>query len=298
MNRITVILFFIPTQYLESSNGEEVTMCLSSVDLELFLEHYNVYNIEYISGWKFKSTIGLFSDYIDKWTAVKIESGKNGNKAMRTLAKLMLNALYGKFGLNPDVQSKIPYYDNGMIKYRMGDKEIREPIYIPVAVFVTSWARHKTITSAQKMKKWFVYADTDSLHLEMKLPDTLSNMTDKELSELTTKDLINYGLPIPNDFNIDAYELGAWKLESHFHRARFIRQKSYIEDWNTPDTWETEDYNHDLLNITCAGMPDRCYQYVNWENFKVGQTYRGKLQFSHVIGGIVLNEIEFSIKQV
>lgn len=31
---------------------------------------------------------------------------------MRTLAKLMLNALYGKFALNPNVRSKIPYYDN------------------------------------------------------------------------------------------------------------------------------------------------------------------------------------------
>ena len=50
-------LSFIPTQYLESSDGEDVTLCLTNVDLELFMEHYNVFNIEYHSGWKFKSTI-------------------------------------------------------------------------------------------------------------------------------------------------------------------------------------------------------------------------------------------------
>lgn len=290
-------LSFIPTQYLSSSDGEEVTMCLTSVDLELFLEHYDVYNIEYHSGWKFKSTTGLFTEYIDKWTKVKIESTLNGNKAMRTLAKLMLNALYGKFALNPNVQSKIPFYDQGMIRYTLGEKETRDPIYIPVGTFVTAWARHKTITSAQKVYDMFAYADTDSLHLEIKLPEELSKMSNDELEKLTTSDLQKYGVPIPDDFIVDPVALGAWKIESRFTRARFIRQKSYIEDWNPPETWGTDQYDPDLLNITCAGMPQQCYQYVTWENFHEGSTYSGKLQPKHVKGGIVLKDIDFTIKK-
>lgn len=290
-------LSFIPTQYLTSSGDEEVTLCLTSVDLELFLEHYNVYNVEWHSGWKFKSTTGLFTEYIDKWTKVKIESTLNGNKAMRTLAKLMLNALYGKFALNPNVQSKIPYYDNGVIKYTNGAKETRDPIYIPVGTFVTAWARHKTITSAQKVFPIFAYADTDSLHLNLKLPEELSRMTNDELEKLTTADLIKYGVNIPHDFIVDPVSLGAWKIESRFTRARFLRQKSYIEDWNKPDTWGTENYNPELLNITCAGMPAQCYQHVTWENFHEGQSYSGKLQPKHVKGGIILKEIDFTIKK-
>lgn len=251
-------LSFVPTQYLESSDGEDVTLCLTNVDLELFMEHYNVYNIEYHSGWKFKSTIGLFKDYIDKWNKVKMESTLNGNKAMRTLAKLMLNALYGKFALNPNVQSKLPWYDNGVIKYKLGEKETREPIYIPVGTFITAWARYKTISSAQKVYDRFVYADTDSLHL--------------------------VGTEIPDMLEIDPVKLGAWKHESTFTRARFIRQKSYIEEIDG------------VLNITCAGMPDRCYQYVTWDNFHTGATYAGKLGMAHVNGGIVLKDIPFSIK--
>ena len=251
-------LSFIPTQYLESSDGEDVTLCLTNVDLELFMEHYNVFNIEYHSGWKFKSTIGLFKEYIDKWNKVKMESTLNGNKAMRTLAKLMLNALYGKFALNPNVQSKLPWYDNGVIKYKLGEKETREPIYIPVGTFITAWARYKTISSAQKVYDRFVYADTDSLHL--------------------------VGTEIPDMLEIDPVKLGAWKHESTFTRARFIRQKSYIEEIDG------------VLNITCAGMPDRCYQYVTWDNFHTGATYTGKLGMAHVNGGIVLKDIPFSIK--
>ena len=290
-------LAFIPTQYLTSSGDEEVTMCMTSVDLEIFLEHYEVYNPVYHSGWKFKSTTGLFTEYIDKWNAVKVESTLNGNKAMRTLAKLMLNALYGKFSLNPNVRSKIPFYSDGVIKYTLGEKETRDPIYIPVGTFITAWARYKTITSAQKVYDKFVYADTDSLHLNIQLPPELEKMSNSELEKLTTEDLIKYGVDIPKEFDVDPTRLGAWKIESRFTRARFIRQKSYIEDWNTPDTWNTENYDPSLLNITCAGMPKQCYQYVNWNNFHEGSSYGGKLQPKHVKGGIVLKEIEFTIKK-
>jgi hypothetical protein len=251
-------LSFMPTAYLSSSEDKEVTMCLTSVDLELFFEHYHVYNITWHSGWKFKSATGLFKEYIDKWNAVKMESTLNGNKAMRTLAKLMLNALYGKFALNPNVQSKIPYYDNGIIKYTLGEKETRNPIYIPVGTFITAWARHKTITSAQKVYDRFLYADTDSLHL--------------------------IGTEMPKGLEVDPVKLGAWKHESTFTRARFVRQKTYIEEIDGE------------LNITCAGMPSRCYKHVTWDNFIAGSSFEGKLQFTHVQGGIVLKDIDFTIK--
>ena len=310
-------LSFIPTQYLESSADDdgvlqEVTMCLTSVDLALFLEHYETYNLVYHSGWKFKSTVGLFTSYIDKWTAVKIEAGKTGNKAQRTLAKLMLNALYGRFALNPKVASKIPYYDNGVVKYDVpkeeyiderGKKrkriiyEMRDPIYIPVGTFITAWARNKTIRSAQQLYKYWVYADTDSLHLNIPLPDEMLTMENDELEKLTTADLQRFGVDIPDDFVVDPYELGAWKVEEVSRRSRYIRQKSYIHDYNPRDTWGTENYDPKNIKITCAGMPDACYEFVTWENFHEGQSYTGKLQPKHVAGGIVLKDIEFTIQK-
>lgn len=323
---------FIPTEYITDSavghDGLPVTdpleLYLTNMDLELLQEHYRILNPKYINGWKFEASNQLFTDYIDKWMEVKIESTKNGNKSMRTLAKLMLNALYGKFALRADVQSKHPYYEDGKIKYTLGDKEKRKPIYIPVGVFVTSWARYKTITSAQKLYKYFVYADTDSLHLDIPLPDSIMQMSDKELEKLTTKELQEMGVPLPDDFEVDPVALGAWKLESKFHRARFIRQKSYIEDSNEPATWDKPHFNSKVikeycdyheedakewldlftdwydeadLKITCAGMPEACYKFVSWENFHEGQSYAGKLMPRHVKGGIVFEEIEFTIQK-
>jgi hypothetical protein len=274
-------LAFIPTEYLSSSNDEDVTMCMTNVDLELFFEHYDVYNIEYHSGWKFKSAVGLFTDYIDKWTTVKTQSKVDGNKAMYLLAKLMLNALYGKFALNPNVQGKIPYYDNGIIKYWEGEKETRDPIYIPVGTFVTSWARYKTITSAQKVYDRFVYADTDSLHL--------------------------VGTSLPDCLDIDPVKLGAWDNEARFKRARFLRAKSYFESHVVKYEKLNEEEKKDCHivggewvkdKITCAGLPESCYPFVTWENFHDGAVYSGKLQMKHVKGGIILKGIDFSIKGV
>jgi hypothetical protein len=257
---------YVATEYLTCSNGDDVTLCLTSVDLKLFFEQYNVYNIEWLHGWKWKSTVGLFKDYIDKWMNVKIESTKNGNKAMRTLAKLMLNALYGKFALNPNVCSKYPVYEDGLVRYELGEKETRDPIYIPVGTFITAYARYKTISSAQKVYKRFIYADTDSLHL--------------------------VGTVLPKELEIDATKLGAWKHELVFSKARYLRSKTYMEYGHDPAKPDVPDE----WKITCAGMPETCYPYVTWENFHVGSSYQGKLQQSRVRGGIVLKDIDFSIK--
>lgn len=251
-------LSFQPNLYIKDSEGE-VTLTLTNVDLELFFEHYEVYNITYHSGWKFKSHVGLFKDYIDKWNKIKMESTLNGNEAMRTIAKLMLNNLYGKFALNPRIQGKIPFCEKGIIKYKLGEVEEREPIYIPVGCFITAWARYKTITSAQKVYDRFLYADTDSLHLS--------------------------GTDIPDCLEVDNIKLGAWKHESTFTRARFVRQKTYVEEINGE------------MHITCAGMPTKCYENVTWENFKIGTEYSGKLMRKNVKGGIVLLDTTFKIKE-
>lgn len=161
---------FIPTEYLESSDGEIVTLKLTNVDLELFKKHYDIIYINYEGGYKFKGIKGLFKSYIDKWINIKIQSKKDGNGAMYTLAKLFLNSLYGKFGLNPNIQSKFPYLNEyGIVKYGFYPKETRDPIYIPMASFITSYARRVTIETSQKIREYsirkygvdkYVYSDT------------------------------------------------------------------------------------------------------------------------------------------
>lgn len=87
---------FKGNEYLESSNDEIVCLCLTNIDLKLFFEQYNVYDLEFVGGWKFKGMKGLFKDFIDKWISRKNEATITKNAGQRTLAKLMLNSLYRK----------------------------------------------------------------------------------------------------------------------------------------------------------------------------------------------------------
>ena len=269
---------FVPNEYIKSSEGDIVTLFLTNIDLELFFEHYEVYNITYHNGWKFKGLKGLFSNYIDYWTERKINAKKENNNVLYIISKLLLNSLYGKFGLNPKVRGKYPYLnEEGIVKYKLGEEEIRDAIYIPVATFITSYARRKTITTSQAIKDYtikkygkdyYIYSDTDSIHLLL-LPD-------EELKQFV---------------DIDDYRLGAWKIESKFTRGKYIRQKCYIEEYE------------DKLNVTVAGLPKKLGKYVNFDNFNKGmeilaseEDKEHKLRFKHVKGGVILADTDFTIK--
>ena len=275
---------FIETEYLSSSNGEMVEMTMTSVDLKLFLEHYDVYNLEYISGFKFKGATGMFTQYIDYWMHIK----ETTTGAMRQLAKLMLNSLYGKFATNPKARKKIPMIDHDQIvRYILDDPEIRDPVYTAMGCFITAYARDKTIRSAQKCYDRFIYADTDSLHL--------------------------VGSNVPEGLDVHPTKLGAWKHEGEFCDSVYIRAKTYMETMleykvdslrnyckllnNTFDIIRTvKGIQYKATKVTCAGMPDNVKEHVTYENFHSGSTFDGKLMPRRYKGGIVLTETTFTIK--
>lgn len=87
-------MYFKSNEYLTSSDDDFVTLTLTNIDLDLFLEHYETEDLTYNCGWKFKSMKGIFDSYINKWITEKNEGTIEGNKGKRTRAKLMLNSLY------------------------------------------------------------------------------------------------------------------------------------------------------------------------------------------------------------
>lgn len=266
-------LLFKQNQYLKNSDGEVVDLYVTNVDLELIQEHYELYDVEYCSGWKFKQVKGLFNSFIDKWTYIKTTN----EGAIKLLAKLQLNSLYGKFATNPDITGKVPYLkDDGSCGFQVGEEEYREPVYTPVGVFITSWARHFTITTAQKCFDRIIYCDTDSIHL-----------TGTEIPE-AIKDIV------------DDKRLGYWKHESTFYRAKYLRQKTYIHDNIVKPYIKRKGGRVIETNVEqevkCAGMPDRIKEKVTFDNFNVGFSSFGKLLPKHVDGGVVLVDTEFTIK--
>jgi hypothetical protein len=188
---------------------------------------------------------------------------------------------------------KVPFLkEDGSIGFYGGEDEFRDPIYTAMGVFITSWARYTTITAAQKCFDRILYVDTDSLHIVgTEIPEVIKDIVDPD-------------------------KLGYWKHESTFKRAKFLKQKTYVEDiyakietgrtifQNDSFTIQTlkkvECEPHEatttILNVKCAGMSDKAKEHVNFENFEINLTVKGNLKPKQVNGGVVLIDDEFTIK--
>ena len=250
---------YMDAEYLTETN--QLELVVTSVDLKLIFDQYDILNIIYVDGFKFKSKTGLFNQYIDKYIKIKAES----KGAQRQIAKLMLNNIYGKFGTRLDQISVEPYLDNGVVKYRKIEQQNQaKPEYLPIAIFTTAYSRDTVIRAGQPLYNRLCYVDTDSLHI--------------------------IGLDVP-DLDIHPTRLGAWDNESTFVKARFLRCKRYIEYTIDPDA-------DDIIikqNVKCGGMPDNVKQQVTWDNFHRGSVFSGKLMPKTVAGGIVLVETTYKM---
>lgn len=208
-----------------------VEMTLTMTDYILFKEHYNLVDFEILDGCWFYTEIGIFDEYIDTYKKIKMES----KGAMRELAKLFLNNLYGKMASSTDSSFKYPYLkDNGTIGFISIHEENKKAGYIPVGSAITSYARNFTIRAAQKNyhgvdKAGFIYADTDSIHCDLD-PEKIEGI------------------------KVDDNAFCCWKLESCWDNAIFVRQKTYIEHIVKENLKQVNSH----YDVKCAGMPDKC----------------------------------------
>lgn len=225
------------TQYIDTKGNTQeaiVTLTLTMTDFELIKEHYELVDFEIIDGCYFRSAIGIFDNYIDKYKKIKLES----KGAKRELAKLFLNNLYGKMASSKNSSYKLAYVkEDKSIGFTTVIANDKKPGYIPVGSAITSYARNFTIRAAQKNfygkdKDGFVYADTDSIHC---------NLPPEKIKGITVH---------PKDFC-------CWKLEANWDEAIFIRQKTYIEHVTHEDL---QPLDEPFYNIKCAGMPQKCKQ--------------------------------------
>lgn len=209
-----------------------VELTLTMTDYQLLKDHYELVDFEILDGCWFYSEIGIFDEYIDKYKQIKITS----KGALRELAKLFLNNLYGKMASSMDSSFKLAYIkEDKSIGFLPVAESNKKPGYIPVGSAITSYARNFTIRAAQKNyhgkdKPGFIYADTDSIHCDLE-PEQIVGI------------------------KVHDRDFCCWKLESCWDTAVFTRQKTYIEHVTKENC---EPISNSYNNIKCAGMPQKC----------------------------------------
>ena len=183
---------------------------------ELFysMKHYDVKvkDVHRLLVWEDKCK--PFVGYVDKYYKLKSE----GTGAVRAVSKLLLNSLYGKFGMKEEVE-EYRYLDNlgkrnateakrrtrilGRDVLVFSKKLFTDYIQPHIASFVTSYARLVLLDKIRELEQRgydVYYYDTDSINTNCK----------------------------PKDFsNLDNKKLGSWKFEGTRKNCYFLAPKNY-----------------------------------------------------------------------
>lgn len=168
--------------------------CYTSVDIENALSCD--YKIEFLGDALVYDQKGdIFGNYINQFVNLKMRADKEDNKSLRTIAKLMLNALYGKTLQKPITSTSkmiknVLEYDEFIKNYQLKSFEyVNDGCYIAtgeliekeesmtkpcqLGAFVTSYSRRIMLNYMKVMDPTlsiitYTYGDTDSLHAKAK----------------------------------------------------------------------------------------------------------------------------------
>lgn len=248
--------------YVYSSNNEVIDLYLTNYDLDLFIEHYDT-TIQHVLTLEFNAKKGIFTPYISIYREKKENAKTPGEKQK---AKIMLNSLYGKFGAKIISRQKIAYLEDEILRFKADIEEDVNPIYVPIAVFVTSISRKFIIDNAQQNYDNFIYADTDSLHL-------------------LHSDKLH--------LDVDPKEFGKWAYEGKAIKGKYLRAKLYIERLIMA---ESDSFLMLTDDVKGAGMTPEIKKQVTFNNFKIGQSFNGKKASKQIKGGVLIYDTDFTIK--
>lgn len=278
-------------KWLSDSCGV-VKIRFSCIDYLTILDSYN---FEIISwewaihwAWKVHKEIREFinnnNDIKVKYKKLAQQTEDEGLKAeyltKANHAKIDNNAFYGKFGEEIIKRGKTPHFDRdkGVIYKvdRVEEVPDNKKKFLPVAIATTSWGRYQLVTTANRIGKYFLYCDTDSIHIKSECKDELLK-----------------------HIKLDKTELGAWSHEGHFDRGRYLRSKCYYEErYGEP------------AEVTIAGLPadrhsgarSKKRSCITWENFHIGYVVpaekSNKFRSVRTPTGVKLVPVAFEIKEV
>lgn len=254
------------------SNSIYFDHCVLTLPEPLYIllkENYNVViTSPTINIVVFRAKAGLFKDYIFSLYDKKQKYGNEGNRVLKDTYKLLMNSLYGKFGQRRRTYHKIEH-NNTKINTEIPFVQEYKKDYTPVASAITGYSKLRLTRVARSFGDRFIYTDTDSIHI---LKGDLG-----EFRKQYDKD--NTG------------QLGLWKLEHTFQKAKYLHSKCYIGVENG------------VLRTTVAGLKKQnnpileTGEPVTLENFKTGAMIEGNLKPVIVPGGVILKKHPFEIRE-
>lgn len=183
-------------------------------ELEYAIKNCGVEITEYYEVCFFSQTFPVFKRFKDTFYELKVKATEDKNESLRTLAKLILNVMYGYTGMTRDKTQLRPFselaehetviYADEELGFIEVPADIKaDYIQVQIASYVTSRARLVLLNALREVSKRgnVYYCDTDSIVCDVPMPEEMVHST----------------------------KLGYWDLESEPEKGVFLRPKVYAE---------------------------------------------------------------------
>ncbi|XP_022975380.1 uncharacterized protein LOC111474649 [Cucurbita maxima] len=183
------------------------------------------YTVLPISGYLFKKMESPFSSFVSSLFESRLEARKSGNEAMSYVYKILMNSLYGRFGINPkSTTTEICDEDRYMNLLRnsefiFGDM-LSDNTYI-VAYHSNTDKGDDYWNPPKNSAVQLAAAITASARIHM------YPYISREDCYYTDTDSVVLGNPLPNE-EISSSVLGKFKLEDRITKGYFLAPKSYF----------------------------------------------------------------------
>lgn len=218
----------VKNKYPKEYDGEIQLTC---VDLDLLKKHAYIDHIYFFNTYEFDKSKKNFYEFIVYWFNEKDEYEKKGDHLGVRLAKDVLVSLYGKLGSKINGYKMMVRLKDERLQWYKEKSEDREPYYIPVANFITSYSRLEMVEVCEKVGwKNVIYGDTDSIFTFVELVD-------------------NVGTKIGQWENKSPNMFGKKKVE----KGTFFETKQYVLFCNN------------ITDIKCSGLK-KSSEYINLDD--------------------------------
>jgi hypothetical protein len=186
------------------------------------------YTVLPISGYLFERKESPFKEFVSSLYESRLEARKDGNEALAYVYKILMNSLYGRFGISPK-STITEVCDENRYKHLIKHSELIFAEMLSENKYIVAYHSNKKTKTEKEIYYWnppvnsavqLAAAITASARIYM------YPYISREDSYYTDTDSVVLGKPLSNDV-ISSSVLGMFKLEDKIIKGYFLAPKSY-----------------------------------------------------------------------
>lgn len=182
------------------------------------------YTVLPISGYLFERMESPFMDFVSSLFGSRLEARKSGNEAMAYVYKILMNSLYGRFGINPK-STTTEVCDEARYKHLFRNSELIRCDMLSENNYIVAYH-----SNTDKGPDYWNPPKNSAVQLAAAITASariyMYPFISRDDCYYTDTDSVVLGQPLPNEV-ISSSVLGKFKLEDRLVKGLFLAPKTY-----------------------------------------------------------------------